>query len=236
MLNLLLPKNCFLPKTYNKLIKEIDLKQTEIKEIKYCVSCSDKIVREFCTNSQCKEKSIIKGKFVTFKYVDTKSQFEDLIDTYFDNIIEFLNHKPDFIDLSSNIKYDMDNLTLNLVLYTDGVQITKNPVKSIWPVFCSIVELPPILRNSNINKIICGNWEGLKKPSSNILFENLISQMKNYELNGIILGNKHSLRRIYLKFYGIFCDIPAKCMLMNMTYFNGYFSCPYCFIKGSYLI
>ena len=128
----------------------------------------------------------------------------------------------------------MNDLILNLIIYTDGVQVTKSPSTSIWPVVCGLIEFPPILRNSNINKIICGVWYGINKPTSDILFENVLDQIKELSLNGIEFTKDNINRKIYLKLYGFIYDIPAKCMAMKMICFNGYFSCPYCLIEGSF--
>jgi hypothetical protein len=75
--------------------------------------------------------------------------------------------------------YKREENLLHLCLYTDRVPVFKNPSRSAWPVFASIVELPPFLRESRRTKIITGVWFGRRGPSSDILFEQLLENIKS---------------------------------------------------------
>ena len=67
--------------------------------------------------------------------------------------------------------------TLNLLTYTDGIQIYKSSSQKscVWSVLCNIIELPQRIRESVNNKIISGIWAvkiNLHRISySKILFE-----------------------------------------------------------------
>ena len=102
-------------------------------------------------------------KFDSFIFVNIKNQLKDILNTYFELIEKYIQEYKQFVDINHKKTYDLNKLIFNLLLYTDGVQVTKNPSTSTWPVICGFLELTPSLRNSNINKIIFGVWYGIKK-------------------------------------------------------------------------
>ena len=70
------------------------------------------------------------------------------------------------------------------------------------------------------------------KPKSDTLFSNLIQEIIKIKQNGLIFKFENKSRKIFVDLYGFEGDVPAKVLVMNHTNFNGYFGCPYCFIKG----
>ena len=80
---------------------------------------------------------------------------------------------------------------ITLMLYSDGVQLANNN-RHFWPVFATIVELPLIIRDSIKSKMIAGTWYGKKKPTSDILFSNLVTEINYLRNNGIsfVINNK----------------------------------------------
>ena len=71
------------------------------------------------------------------------------------------------------------------------------------------------------------------KPSSNLLFQNLIREIIRLKQHGMVIKIKNKPRKIFLDIYGFQGDVPAKALVMNPI--NGYYGCPYCFIKGSFM-
>ena len=69
------------------------------------------------------------------------STFEIKLKTcaYFEIIEKYIKENKQFIDINHNVIYDMNDLILNLIIYTDGVQVTKSPSTSIWPVVCGLI-------------------------------------------------------------------------------------------------
>ena len=109
----------------------------------------------------------------------------------------------------------------------------KNKTK-FWPVFASLVELPPIIRESKNNKLIAGVWYGYNDPCSDVLFESLFNEINKLKKNGIEIELKDRKVKILVNIYGLIADAPAKALCLNIKGPNGYFSCPYCLIKGEF--
>jgi hypothetical protein len=73
-----------------------------------------------------------------------------------EQIINYKNENKKFTDITnSDHKNQMNQNSLDLLLYSDGVRLRKNN-KKFWPVFLSLCELPLILRDSKSNKMIKG--------------------------------------------------------------------------------
>jgi hypothetical protein len=117
------------------------------------------------------------------------------------------------------------------MLYVDGIAICEKPQKSIWPVFAELLDLHPNIRDTKNNKIISGVWYG-GHPTSDVLFGCLCDELKSIETTGINVVIGPNLINYKVHLYGVLCDTPAKAIVMNMTQFNGYDSCPYCYIHG----
>jgi hypothetical protein len=118
------------------------------------------------------------------------------------------------------------------MLYVDGISICEKPPKSIWPVFAELLDLHPNIRKTKNNKIISGVWYG-GHPSSDVLFGEICNEIKKIGKSGICLGINEAEIHFEICLYGVLCDTPAKALVLNMNQFNGYDSCPYCYIPGT---
>lgn len=185
------------------------------------------------TCDKCKVSSIKKS--TSFTYINLEDELCKLISNVHDSILSYVSkerHGFDIID-AEHYKRIRKNGYLNLIVYTDAIQLTKSNSKEFWPVLLSICELPQSLRDSIKNKLMFGVWLGKIKPTSNILFENLKSQLDKINENGINVRKGGDLINYKFGFYGFICDSPAKAIVMNMNQFNGYYGCPYCLNPGN---
>ena len=121
------------------------------------------------------------------------------------------------------------------MVYSDGTPIKKSSYKQFWPVFVGLCELPRTIRESIRNKIISGIWYGKNKPSSDVLFETLINELKSINNNGIEIVRNKDHFNIKIDLYGFLADSPGRSMILNMTQFNGYCGCPFCLSPGNIL-
>ena len=121
------------------------------------------------------------------------------------------------------------------MIVSDGVRLANSSIAEFWPVFVSLVELPRQLRESKANKMIAGLWCANKKPSSDILFSNLLLQIKELSFSGIDF--EYNGQKVNMKFeiYGVNGDSQAKSLFLSMTAYNGAFGCPYCLNPGRIL-
>ena len=119
------------------------------------------------------------------------------------------------------------------MLHTDGAPVTKVGGKSLWPVQCTLVEIPPPLRDHMKATIILGAWLGRSHPNRDLLWSKIVEQIYDLFKNHIIvtteIGDKiaFSVRAQLITF-----DLPALTQNCNIIQFNGYDACPDCKIHG----
>ncbi|XP_013380319.1 uncharacterized protein LOC106151541 [Lingula anatina] len=118
--------------------------------------------------------------------------------------------------------------------YTDGVPLFKSSKVGLWPLFLSINELPYHDRLKPENLLFAGLWYGKSKPSMSVYLEPFYESLKKLREEGISVNCEHCAKSFVVK--GILlcgtCDLPAKCLMMNMAQFNGRFGCPKCKQEG----
>jgi hypothetical protein len=230
LIRMIIPSENSLPKSFNKVFSKLSDIKTNINVIKYCKICREQLDNnQECVNDECDNYSNKQFGFDTFHYVDIKPQLTDIINSYWPSIKEYRENDLQYMDFINSSFYKKEENTFQICVYTDGVPIFKNPSKSAWPVFASIVELPPSLRESRKSKIIAGVYFGQNSPSSDNLFEKIIENIKTLEItieyNGQSITNK-------FKLYGFEGDTPGKAKSLAMKGHKGYFSCTFCLTPG----
>jgi hypothetical protein len=179
---LILPKHSKLLKTYSQVLRLTELEKLEIKETKYCGNCKLEL-----TENNCNCESFVNNQIHQFFSVSIEPQLQILMNYYYPFIIEYEKDEKNFIDLVHSNYYvekHIENST-NFMIYTDGISVFKNPGNSIWPVFLKVCELPPQLRQSKLNNIICGVYFGNNKPTSSVLYEKIVREFKNLKNTGL---------------------------------------------------
>ena len=119
------------------------------------------------------------------------------------------------------------------MLHTDGAPVTKVGGKSLWPIQCTLVEIPPPIRDSANATMILGAWLGGTHPNRNDLWQNVVDQITDLLKHGISVATEQgktisfSIRVQLVNF-----DLPALAHHCNIIQFNGYYACPDCTIRG----
>lgn len=125
---------------------------------------------------------------------------------------------------------------LSFFWYTDGIPLFKSSKFSIWPMYLMINELPYEKRILKENMLFAGIWFGNKKPCMGTFLEPFHSALKNIadgiKLKPFGFDNPINVHGILL---GGTCDLPAKCIMLNMTQFNGQFGCGRCKQPGKHV-
>ena len=150
-----------------------------------------------------------------------------------------MSNKRHVMDLVDGDCYKFKNNTLNLSFSTDGIQLVKSPLdkREAWPVLCTILELPPKIRDSKNTAIISGFWLGNKKPTSDILFKSMFTEIDHIKKSGGLNIHINDMNiKINLEIHSFGGDVPAQCLMFDMKYHTGYFSCPFCFIEGIFYL
>jgi hypothetical protein len=239
IINEFLPLINNLPKNLNALLKIIGLKNKVTSNIKnFCgVKKCPGILNDnfFCNFPRCEFNETVSKNYSSFYAVPVKERIEKSVSHFYKDILSYSRSDNDFIDILDGEYYNEINReqsTVNLMIYSDGVQLSKSKInKHCWPVFLSIVELPLQLRDSKKNKIIAGCYFGSKKPSSDWLFSFLVDELKKLS-NPFQIKIDEKILYFNLNVYGLICDSPAKNMIINTIQFNGICGCPYCLNPG----
>src|SRR5271156_6812834 len=72
--------------------------------------------------------------------------------------------------------------SISLTFNCDGVPIFKSSSCSIWPILCTINELPPFLRRSHV--LLASLWFGSSKPKMENFLEPFVNELIELNSNG----------------------------------------------------
>ena len=161
----------------------------------------------------------------SFCCVDVKNQIEKILSKNSDLVIKSWSSECFW-----ETKWDCFlSPEIQLVLNIDGAPIFKSSKISVWPIWVQIFNLPPMLRGAFCNLSLLGLWHGKAKPDFGKLLPILV-----YELESLIDAKLvvESLGLLKFRVRSIVADMPATACVLCMVQFNGYSSCPHCFIKG----
>lgn len=125
------------------------------------------------------------------------------------------------IELNQNVPS-----TLMLTIGIDGLPLTKNPPKVLWPILGIFSN---IFGNKNI--FIIGAYYGQFKPEDcNEFLEDLVTELCLLIDNGLVYNNIH----VKVELRAIICDTPAKSYILNIKGHTAKNSCLRCHTIGLY--
>lgn len=123
----------------------------------------------------------------------------------------------------NGLSFKYNENTISLILFADAATYNKSGNKSIWAIFSSIVELPPILRESYENIIFHSLWSG-SNPDFNVYLKEYNNELDELLEKGFIFNNKKFNLRIFL----FQSDSPARAKACKSVQFNGKYGCLMC--------
>ena len=107
---------------------------------------------------------------------------------------------------------------------------------SIWPIYLSIVSLPPHLRMRKDFIMLAGVWFGPTKPDMEVILKPVLEEIDRINALGLDVETPSGGKiRIRVKLLLSVFDLPAKSMAVNMKQFNGRYGCLYCEHPGETL-
>ena len=128
-------------------------------------------------------------------------------------------------------KQNIANTDISLSFNCDGVPVFSSSNFSIWPIFCTLNELPFNYRSRNI--VLQGLWFGSDKPRMDTFFQPFLEEMAQLAESGIQWVDKSGLpvtSRVFPA--ACVCDSVARAVIQNCMQFNGQFGCGMCFHEG----
>ena len=162
-----------------------------------------------------------------FCCVDIKTQIERVLTRNAQYVLSSWNN-----DCSWSTHWDsFRRPVVQIVLNIDGAPVFKSTKLAVWPIWLQVFNLPPKLRLAFSNLCLLGLWHGKFKPDFSKLLplicfelESLIDAKLSVECLGVVEFRVRSL----------VADMRAKACVLCMNQFNGYSSCPHCYMRGFY--
>ena len=124
---------------------------------------------------------------------------------------------------------------ISLTLYIDGLPVFSSSKFSLWPCYFIVNELPYQLRLLKESMIIGRPSFGEEKPNMRVFLKHIVTELVILERDGILVKSPsipHPFVSKVILLAGT-CDLPAKCLILNMIQFNGMFGCSKCIQPGS---
>ena len=115
--------------------------------------------------------------------------------------------------------------TIELSFNIDGLPVYKSTNMSLWPIQCSIANVP------QTKPFVVALYSGCQKPTNLDFLKDFVSELKNVMSNGIRIRDGPL---IPVMVRCIICDAPAKALVKGTIQFNGYYGCDFCNRRGKY--
>ncbi len=77
---------------------------------------------------------------------------------------------------------------LGVSLSTDGVPVFKSALHSLWPVYLTILKLPPTIRTKSKDTLLCGLWFGPGKPPVGSLIKPVVHMVRSLYTLGLTMA------------------------------------------------
>lgn len=173
-----------------------------------------------------------------FMYIPIRQQLEAHILKDWINIkqyraeMESKNGKLRDVHDSELFPADERDMVLSVTICTDGVSIFKSSTKSLWPIYVILNFLPPNIRFKKENILMVGLYFSESKPIFTEFFSPLIIELIDIERHSISVSFEEVELRFKVQILSCCLDLPARASFQNMTQYNGYHSCPFCYHTG----
>lgn len=217
----------------------------------YCKSCNhylgipdtnDKVLScGVCATRVSVKESTDGGHF--FIHVPLESQLKDLLELEGMGSLLFSGRQnngviSDFADGRMYVALKescTDNSFLTLTFSCDGVPVFNSSKFSIWPILCSVNEIPPDIRDKHV--LLCGLWFGSSKPDMHSFFKPFVKECVSLSEHGFQWQDPKNKSSTTVKVYALccVCDSVARPMVQNFKQFNGVYGCSFCLHPGEHV-
>ena len=236
-----LPQPNLLPTTWKGVLKVLG-KTCLSRTTFLCSICHQQCIKtkygiKKCMNNNCLlyTKKLKSNEIVEIVNFDVRSQIQSIVRRN----ISVLSHQELFpkSDICYGSRYQQVSMQqrnpITIILHSDGAPLIKTSKQSLSPCLASIAELPPPIREYQMNIIIVALWSSRKRPNVVIFLEESVKEFKYLMKNETSLFiNERGFNIILLTQYFV-SDLPAKALFCNTINFNGYYACSCCCTKGT---
>ena len=171
------------------------------------------------------------GEILSFFFVE---ELLSIVDKNFSSLINYSKSRVSdatLADMKVPPFYEEEKpgvLSISLLISLDGVSFVKSASHSLWPLWTAIVDLPPELRYSFENIVLCSLWFGTGKPS----WEDVFSCFSKEINRKIIRRIRNQENQIKIRAVALACDNTARSSVTNLKQYNGMFGCTWCTDPG----
>jgi len=184
LLKSILPQPNLLPVTWKSIMKLFG--HTNMSTTTFlCSSCYTKCGKatfntKACKNATCSRSNVTlkTHEIVEIVNLDLRTQLKSIITRNFSLMSKNKDYFPN-ADIPNGRFYRTSVFeskcnVITLTLHTDGAPLIRTTKQSIWPLFASIVEIPPPVREYQKNIILLGLWSSKSKPDVNIFLKHAV--------------------------------------------------------------
>lgn len=224
-----------LPECFSAFISHFQFDPYQSSRIFYCSEC------QFDYGSTAQESNvpcpICKSKEKDFFVsIPVEPQVRDLVQEYASEIEEYGRYIKEHAiadvmrgDYAQRILKQHSRPCLTLSVNTDGAATYRcTTQKPLYPVFVTLNNLPPKLRFSKHNLMLCGIWLSKGEPNTNLLFKYLCLELRRLQQDGLTIGST-TFSVLLLQ---VNLDSVARCKVQNIKQYNGSHGCTYCLHPG----
>lgn len=248
LLQLHIPENSLLETNIQKIKEKCGFTVNHLNFHTFCTVCENVFQNKAdqCQTPGCNGKKSASRSNNYFVTGNTRKQLEDILTRsgMWQSIQERANTTPsadvltDIVDgseyrkLKQEGQFLSDNNNISLSFFTDGIPLFKSSGVSLWPVYLLINEIPRKQRFLKKNMVLWGIWQGSGKPNMTVFLKSLVLDLQKLYYEGLafhIEGRPICSKVILL--VGTM-DLPARAGVLNMTQYNGEYSCIFCLHPG----
>ncbi len=97
-----------------------------------------------------------------------------------------------------------------MFLHADGAPLVKSSCQSLWPLFASIVEIPPPARYYQRNTLVLALWSIKKKHDIDVFLDAVLAQLQTLMKYGTTICVDKQEYHFIIRIQGFIADLPAK--------------------------
>ena len=231
----MLPQPNELPTSGKAALRKLEMLTYPCTEVEH-LFCDECLQLVETVNIAC-DHSGDHSKFYTFpigeqiKHMFEHRRLASVIDLYRDHHTRKDGYICDIVDGTEyrKIKIQLHNqYDLILLWNTDGVSLSGSSKVELWPILCTICEVPPRLRSSFV--VVAGVFVHEKKPDMNVFLKPFVASLIELWNHGVSWTHPISKEVCTSKVVApVLCaDAPAKAQVLICKNHNARYGCVTC--------
>ncbi|XP_019213217.1 uncharacterized protein LOC109201885 isoform X1 [Oreochromis niloticus] len=207
----------------------------------YCPRCTNYLGVDpgnecsVCQQSLNRKYLILKAYY--FLVMPLEIQLRNLLARVHSKLGKHFTRDDSFSDVHTGNEYKSERQdgSITLTFNCDGSPVFSSSKYSIWPILCTINDLPYVERCKNV--LLHTLWFGKGKPQVQSFLTPFINELQKLSTAGFCWrdesGSEHHTT-VTVKICT--CDAIARAMVQNFEPFNKEFGCGFCYHKGEMVI